>query len=134
MSGSNVTDVSNRGSTIPLSYPYSMPSQRAALQSALAAAGYSGAVVKLYDDEWDVFIPDLDTILDDREFKLTITPEDPYPLWDFFGNYLGLQPDNIVPGDFENLRATTGLASVEEANRDFARLKISAGTRYDPYH
>jgi hypothetical protein len=135
LSGTNVTMVkTSTGTNISLpAYPYAMPSQRATLQSDLRAAGQSGAVVKLYGDEWEILIPNRNTILGDREFQITITPDDPFPAWDSFGTYLGNLADNIVQGQFENLRATTGLASLEEAVRNFARLKISSGTRYDAF-
>jgi hypothetical protein len=134
MSGTSVSMVKNEyGSNITLpGYPYAMPAQQATLQAALRTAGYTGAVVMLFADEWEVFIPDRDTILGERRFDLTITPGDPYPHWDFFGTYLGLAPATTIPGVSGNVRATTGLAPLEEAARQFARLKLTTGTRYQP--
>lgn len=135
LSGSDVTEVrTNTGTLIPLSYPYAMPAAQATLQADLAAAGHSGAVVKLFGDEWEIFIPDRSTILNNRRLVITIDPGDPFPVWNFFGEYQGLNPDNIIEGTFSNLRATTGLAPLDEAGKQFGRLKITAGTRYDPYH
>ena len=90
-----------------------------------------GAYVKLYGDEWEILLTDRNTILNDRNFEITITPDDPFPAWNFFGTYLGNRPDNIVQGQSENLRATNGLLPIDEALRNFARLKISSGSRYN---
>jgi len=126
LSGSDVTmvnDINGANITLP-GYPYAMPAQRATLQSDLVAAGHSGAVVMLYDDPWTVFVPNLVTILDDRRFEITITPDDPFPRWNMFGTYEGLISDNIIKGTFSNVRATTGLAPLQEAGKQFARLRV----------
>jgi hypothetical protein len=134
-SGGNVTAVrTDSGTLIPLAYPYAMPAAQATLQADLAAAGHSGSVVRLFGDEWQIFIPDRATTLGERRFEITIDPGDPYPRWNFFGTYEGLIPDNIVQGQFSNVRATTGMAPLSEAGKQFGRLKITPGTRYDPYH
>lgn len=134
MSGTDVTMVkTNTGTNISLpSYPYSMPSQRATLQTDLRAAGQSGAVVMLYGDEWTLFIPDrLAATPLQRQFALTITPDDPYPAWDMLGAYLGNQPAAGVSGTAGNVRPGIGQATTPEALRQFARLKISNGSRYN---
>lgn len=127
LSGMDVTQVrTNTGAVITLpSYPYTMPAAQAALQADLIAAGHSGAVVMLYDDPWTIFIPNLVTILDARRFEITITPDDPFPRWDMFGTYQGMISNNIIQGVFSNVRATTGLAPLTEANKQFARLSVS---------
>lgn len=135
-SGTSVTMVRDNYSTnLPLpGYPYAMPSQRAALQADLQAAGQSGAVVMLYADEWTITLPDRQAATNlQRQSMVTITPDDPYPGWDMFGNYLGLQSAAQINGDFDNVRPGSGGSNILEANRQFARLKISSGTRYDPY-
>lgn len=135
-SGSNVTMVrDNYGTNIALpGYPYAMPSQRATLQADLRTAGQSGAVVMLYADEWTIFLPDRPAAGPvQRNSITTITPDDPYPAWDIFRTYLGLQSATEVKGTSGNVRASVGAGVLPESNRQFARLKISAGTRYDPY-
>jgi len=135
MSGSNVTMVrDNYGTNITsgMSYPYAMPSQRAALQTALRAAGQSGAVVMLYGDAWTLSLPDRPAASNlQRQSSISITPDDPYPSWDMFGTYLGNQSAAAVDGTSGNVRASGG-ASLVEALRQFARLKITRGTRYSP--
>lgn len=134
MSGTNVTMVrNNAGTNIPLpGYPYSMPSQRATLQTDLRAAGHSGAVVMLYGDEWTIFLPDRPAANQlSRQFSVTFTPDDPYPAWDFFGTYLGNQPANAAVGESGNVRPGGGGSVIPEALRQFARLKITSGSRYN---
>jgi len=136
MSGANVTAVhlfspSNPVISLP-SYPYSMPSQRATLQTHLRSAGYSGAVVRLHAGEWEIFIPDL-AAPPNRVGTIIISPSDPFPTWDFFGTYQGERPDNKISFAPENTRNPEGQL-LEELPRQFARFKISAGTRFDPYH
>lgn len=133
LSGSDVTLVkTNTGTNISLpSYPYSMPSQRAALQTDLRAAGQSGAVVMLYGDEWTIFLPDRPAASPvQRQNSVTITPDDPYPAWDMFGTYLGDQPANLINGTAGNVRPGGGAVKAE-ALRQFARLKITSGSRYN---
>jgi hypothetical protein len=123
MSGANVTVVSSEGSAISLpSYPYAMPSSRATLQTDLRAAGYAGAVVMLYQDPWEILLPDLETELGNRGFTLTITPADPYPFWDFFGVYQGDNPATVVAGAPSNTRSPAG-TPLREAVRGFFRIK-----------
>ena len=136
MSGSNVTEVrpiapSNPVISLP-SYPYSMPSQRATLQSHLRTAGYSGAVVRLHAGEWEIFIPNL-AAPPTRNGTIIISPGDPYPTWDFFGTYQGEAAANTISFAPENTRNPEG-EPLEESHRQFARFKISAGTRFNPYH
>jgi hypothetical protein len=135
MSGSNVTMVQWQGSNISLpGYPYAMPSQHGALQTALRNAGYTGAVVSLYADEWTIFLPDRPAAGNlQRQIIATFTPDDPYPAWDFFGTYLGFQSSNAQTGVASNIRAGVGEGVLDEALKQFARLKISGGPRYDPW-
>jgi hypothetical protein len=131
-----VTDVYDQyGTRITLpAYPYAMPAARATLQSALRTAGHSGAVVTLYGDEWTIFLPDRPAANNtDRQFSLTYTPDDPYPAWDMYLNYLGNQSAAAELGTFGNVRPAVGSGVALEANKQFARLRIRAGTRYDPY-
>lgn len=126
-----VTDVADNGVTIPLpSYPYQMPAAQATLQTDLRAAGYSGAVVKLYDDPWEIFIPDRNTTTQNsRAIQITITPGDPFPWWNMQGSYQGLDQDATITGTYENIRSAGGADKVE-ADKQFARLSIVSGTRY----
>lgn len=123
MSGTNVTAVAEiGGSTISLpSYPYSMPSQRATLQTDLRAAGKTGAVVKLHADAWTMELPDRIAVGNNRPFRLTFTPTDPYPGYDMFMNYIGEIPDNEVVGVSGNVRTPTG-DPLSEAVKAFARV------------
>jgi hypothetical protein len=124
MSGANVTVVASNGSTISLpSYPYSMPSQLATLQTHLRSAGYSGAVVLLWGDTWEINLPDVVCSAMIRDFKVTFTPDDPYPAWNFYHDYLGELSDNTEKGSVDNLRDPLGNPLVE-ANRQFFRLKF----------
>lgn len=134
MSGTSVTSVLNiSGTHVPLpAYPYAMPGAQATLQSHLRAAGYSGAVVKLLADEWDVLLPDRPTTYRTRGYQITITPGDPHPYWDFYGNYAGENDDTIVQGFPENVRNPGGVGLVESP-KGFARLRISRGSRYNAY-
>jgi hypothetical protein len=137
MSGTNVTmvqDVYGNNITAGMSYPYSMPSQKAALQTALRAAGKSGAVVKLYADEWTIFLPDRPAANPAaRQFMLTYTPDDPYPAWDVFGNYVGIASDIQTTGTFTNVRPGVGGAQIPEANKQFGRMQVTPGPNYQYY-
>ena len=121
MSGTSVVDVSFFGSTIPLAYPFAMPTQRAALQSALRSAGYDCAVVMLHAATWSVYIPNRIAIGQTRAMVLDITPGDPFAVWDMYGNYQGDNPAAIVTGAFSNVRAP-GAGPLSESNKGFARL------------
>ena len=132
LSGTNVTLVqTSEGADIALpGYPYAMPAQAATLQAALRTAGHTGAVVRLFGDSWAASIPDRDTILGERRFEMTFTPADPRPSFTLFGVET-VDQDNLVTGSSDNVRATTGGATRLEAQKQFARLKITRGTRYN---
>lgn len=134
MTGSNVTGVTYQGSTVGTGYPYSMPSQKAALQTMLTAAlggdPNNKAVVMLHGDAWTVTIPNRVTTGKIRDYILTITPDDPYPGWDMFGNYQGMQSAAAVSGHPENTRNPSG-EPLQEADRQFGRFGLSLGSRYD---
>jgi hypothetical protein len=124
MSGSNVTAVSWQGSTISLpGYPYAMPGSAATLQSNLRSAGFSAAVVTLYDDPWTITLPNRLVTGNSRPFAVTFTPGDPYATWDFFGNYLGEAAGNDTSGTFQNVRDPNG-NPLAEADKQFFRMKI----------
>jgi len=125
-SGATVTAVTPWGeSAISLpNYPYALPGDQALLQSDLRTAGYDGAVVMLYKDPWQVFIPDRTASGLVRDFKLAITPDDPYPAWDFFGNaFTGSAA--AVEGTSDNVRSA-GLTALAEAKKCFFRIKKSS--------
>ena len=133
LSGSSVTAVTtSAGASVPLpGYPYAMPAQRAALQTDLRAAGQSGAVVMLYGDEWTIFLPDRTSAAPRQRASIaTITPDDPYPAWGIFGEYLGEQSAVTFTGTSGNIRPGGGGGVIPEAAKQFARLKITRGTRY----
>ena len=134
LSGTDVTQVSTSSASIPLpGYPYAMPAQRATLQADLRAAGQSGAVVMLYGDAWTIFLPDRAAASPTQRASIaTITPDDPYPAWDVFENYLGELPAVTVNGTSGNIRPGGGGATIPEALKQFARLKITRGTRHTP--
>jgi hypothetical protein len=124
LSGSAVVNVAFRTSNITLpDYPYAMPSDQAALQADLRSVGYSGAVVMLYDDPWEIFIPDQDATANFRAFIAIIDPGDPYPFWNSF-KYQGLAPATQINGTSGNVRTPEGDPLLEAA-KQFARLKIS---------
>ena len=128
MSGSNVTDVAYRGVTISLAgYPYAMPSQRAALQTALRSAGQTGAVVKLHADTWQITLPDVVTVDTIRDFQCVFTPGDPCPYWDGFQVYQGELPDAVALGAHGNVRDPYGNPLLEN-NKAFARMKFHSTT------
>ena len=110
---------------IPLpAYPYAIPSSQSTLQSHLRAAGFTGAVVRLFASEWTIQLPNIPAGAFDRNISLTFTPPDPAPYWDSFGVYQGLTPDNGASGDSGNVRTPAG-APLAEAARQFARLRVT---------
>ena len=122
MSGTNVTAVEDFSGPISLpSFPYSMPSQRAALQADLRAAGKSGAVVMLHGDTWTITLPNRIATGNNRPYGVTFSPGDPFPGYDFFGVYQGEAPANFLQGTSGNVR-TPGGAPLQEAQRGFARV------------
>ena len=124
MSGSNVVDVSWRGTTVPVSYPYAMPSQQAALQAALRAQGIDGAVVTLHAATWTITLPNRLAAGLVRDIVVIISPGDPFPYWDMYGVYQGLAPATGISGSSGNVRTPTGAALVE-ADKQFSRLEIT---------
>lgn len=124
LAGTSVTQVKSAGTIISLPrYPYAMPGQQADLQADLRTAGYSGAVVSLYADSWDITLPNVPATGNIRDFSLTTTPGDPFPYWDMHDVYQGLNQDNIVSGSSRNVRTPAGLALREKNERQFARLR-----------
>lgn len=127
MSGSNVTAVTYAGSTIAASYPYSMPSQLDALQSALTASlggdPNNKAVVMLHKDTWTISLPDLTTTGSVRSMTVFIDPGDPFPAWNMYGEYQGLAAASVVLGESSNVRNPTGDPLLESL-RGFARLGV----------
>ena len=132
-SGSTVTSVIYQGSAVTtgMSYPYSLPSQRASLQADLRTAGLSGAVVMLHADSWEVTLPDRSASGINREFSLTIDPGDPFKVWDFYGNYQGENPAATVDGTSGNVRNPAGSPLLERSSQ-FARMRITRGARALP--
>lgn len=135
-SGNSVTAVkeyvSGGPATISLpGYPYALPGDKDDLQADLRTAGQTGAVVMLHGAEWELFLPDVMIDGRNRNFFVTIDPGDPFPYWDIFGTYMGLAPANAETGAFENVRFQTG-ESTAEANKQFARMGMTRGTRVLP--
>jgi hypothetical protein len=131
--GASVTAVySLEGTLVTLpGYPYSLPAQAATLQTDLVAAGQSGSVVRLFAGEWRIFLPNRVTTAAAtvRSLKATFTPNDPYPAWNSLGSYLGLLNDNVIEAPYSNLRTASGVAVTDASSRQFARLKLTAGSR-----
>lgn len=128
-SGSTVTSVTSGGTSISLpSFPYALPTDRAALQADLRTAGFTGAVVMLHADSWEVTLPDRSATGVNREFSLTIDPGDPFKVWDFFGTYLGENPAATVDGTSGNVRNPAGAPLLERSSQ-FARMRITRGAR-----
>jgi hypothetical protein len=109
-------------------YPYALPGSRATLQTHLRAAGYSGAVVELLGDEWTIELPNVLASATNRSLIVTINPGDPFPAFDFAGNYVGDAPANMIVGTSGNVRTPAG-AWLDEHPRQFVRLRI---TRSNP--
>lgn len=129
MDGADVTDVRKPAgfSTVSISlpnYPYTMPTDEALLESDLQAAGYSYASVQVLKDEWDIYLPDYESLAFERDFRADITPGDPRAVWDFFGNFAGYNSAALAEGEFENLRSSEGKSALENP-KAFARLKLS---------
>lgn len=126
MDGADVTAVGFFGDS-PLDlpgYPYTMPTDRADLQADLRANGAEGAVVKLFDDVWEIFIPDQLATGNLRPITLDFTPNDPYPAFDFTGASIGEGNDSVAVGTFENVRDPEGDPLREEI-RAFAVMRIT---------
>lgn len=132
-SGGSVTGVATTysGAVSLPSFPYSLPTEAADLQDDLRTAGVTGAVIRLHADEWEIVLPDQAASDQIRDFELTIDPGDPFPLWYFFGTYVGLRPDDEVLGDFSNVRTPSGDPLVE-AGKQFVRMEITRGARVLP--
>lgn len=122
MSGTSITDIRDRGVTVPLpGYPYAMPSQRATLQTHLRSAGKSGAVVRLYGDVWTLFLPDRLASGTVRDISVVFSPGDPYPNFNIYEEYLGEAPAKTEAGSWNNVRTPSG-APLREALKAFARI------------
>ena len=127
MSGNNVTSVllQNLTPVAGLNLPYNVLTQRANLQSDLRAAGYDGAVVTLYSDSLTITLPDVPAEGSVRWFTMTIDPPDPYPYWDYLGNYQGENPNTLINGTYGNVRTPGGDPLLEAKERQFCRLLIT---------
>ena len=126
MSGANVVGCSVHGITIPLPLPsYTMPGDADLLQGHLRDAGYSGAVVKLLGQTWNIALPNIPAADNQRWFTLMIAPGDPFPYWDTFGVYQGLSADDQVSGTVSNIRDVSGATLEENLPGNFARLKLA---------
>lgn len=127
MSGTNVTSVTYQGSTVSASYPYAMPNQLAALNSALTSSlggdSNNRAVVLLHSDAWEIELPDLVTSGMTRNLIIFFDPGDPNPTWNMYGEYQGMAANNIVTGSPSNTRNPSG-APLVEALKAFARLGV----------
>lgn len=127
MSGSNVTNVSYQGSTVSASYPYSMPSQLAALNAALTSSlggdTNNRAVVLLHSDTWEIVLPDLVTTGMTRNMVVWFTPSDPNPVWNMYGEYQGMAANDLILGTPSNTRTPSGTPLLE-ALKAFARVGV----------
>lgn len=133
-SGETVTEVRtwDTDTLIPLpAYPYALPSQAAALQTALINAGQSGSVVRLFAGEWRIFLPNRASTQADalRVLRATFKPNDPFPRWSDTGAYQGLINDNTAEAAYSNLRTSGGATVRGAAQRQFVRLQLQAGSR-----
>ena len=124
--GSSVTSVMAGGVEQVLSYPYAMESigELARLQADLRSAGQSGAVIMLHADTWSIVIPDLLTTAKNRGFVVSVTPGDPFPVWNFYKEYVGLNPADTVVGMSYDVRNPSG-GNLLELKSQFARLRIT---------
>lgn len=122
-SGSDITALTAGfgGSSVSLpNFPYTMPGDEAQLEADLEAAGYDYPQVTLYKDEWEVFLPDLNSTGTERRFEFDITPADPVQLWTFNGLPNGIRYQTLLSGTPENIRVSG--TEVSESLRAFARL------------
>lgn len=106
-------------------YPYTMPTDAAQLQADLIAAGWTGSVVQATDDtHWSVTIPDVDYSAFQQESRIFWPP---YLVPDMYGNLVNTVQSSIFVGGMVD---ESGVTIHDKA---FARLKLSAGPRYDPF-
>jgi hypothetical protein len=132
--GETVTEVRTHDTNTLISlpsYPYALPAQAAQLQTDLVAAGQSGSVVRLFGGEWRIYLPNRTTAASNvvRNLKATFTPNDQFPRWSQEGSYQGLTADNTVTVPYSNMRNLAGVSVVDASVRQFARLKLTAGSR-----
>lgn len=106
-------------------FPYTLPGHAAQLQTDLRAAGWTGTIVTASSDTvWSIAIPYV---------GYTAFSQSSYVGWpgylvaDVFGALTNLVARRDFGGNFIDAAGTPVLLKA------FARLKITAGTRYDPY-
>jgi hypothetical protein len=117
-----VTAMNFRGTAITLpGFPYSLATEAGTLQADLRDEGFSGAVVNVFRDSWTVTLPDEVCTDNNRIAAFKIDPGDPFPFWNFLGEYQGEQSADTVVGGFTNLRALGG-GPLVEAKSAFGRL------------
>jgi len=106
-------------------YPYTMPTDAAILQADLIAAGWAGTTVQATDaTHWSVTIPDVDFSAFEQASRIYWPA---YLVADMFGELV----NTVQSVDFAGQMVDeTGTLLCDKA---FARLKLSAGPRYDAY-
>lgn len=106
-------------------YPYTMPTDAAQLQTDLIEAGWAGTVVEADDDtHWSVTVPNVDFTELYQDSRIYWPA---YLVPDIYGNLVNISDSNYFSGSYVD---ESGVAIHDKA---FARLKLSAGPRYDPY-
>jgi hypothetical protein len=106
-------------------YPYTMPADAARMQADILARGWTGATVEASSSTvWRIIIPTVNFTSYSQRSKL-FWPA--YLVPDIFGNLTNQVDGESFAGSFVNAAGTPIFT------RAFARLKITAGTRYDPY-
>lgn len=121
-----ITGITIAGAVQPfLGVSYTMPGDASALQARLRALGWTGATVEASSATvWRIIIPTVNFTSYSQTSKV-FWPS--YLVPDIFGNVV-----NPIDGSGLGGQLSDALGN-EIFTRAFARLKISAGTRYDPY-
>lgn len=105
-------------------FPYTMPTDAARMQTDLAAIFPGATVVATTDVDWAITIPNVSLTAYTQTNRIS-WPQ--YLVADMYGNINTPCNGADFKGTYVN---ASGVAIYDKA---FARLKISGGTRYDPY-
>jgi hypothetical protein len=105
-------------------FPYTMPADAARMQTDLAAI-FPGATVEASTNvDWRIIIPNITTSAFNQANKVSWPG---YLVPDFFGDLTNTIDGGFLAGNFVNA------LGVLIYQKGFARLKITGGSRYDPF-
>lgn len=110
--------------TLP-NFPYTMPGDAATLQTDMQAAGWAGATVTASSSTiWEILVPNVSLTAYGQANKIA------WPIYqngtDMFG-----KPTYSSGADFYGACVDSSGTIIK--GKAFGRLKITAGSRYDPY-